>query len=391
MNKKQKRRTFVKQGIKTTAVLPLLGTGLLSCKSKSTLTSAKTSGPSKSLNILILGGTGFLGPHQVAYAISRGHKVTTFTRGKTEPSTNRNVFDQVEMLTGDRESDLTALYDRSWDVVIDNSGHKVEWTEKTAALLKSKCKHYMYVSSVSVYYPYYTADIKEDQELVLEMPAELEDENEKYVYDYGIMKANSELATLNHFGKERSYIIRPTFIIGPGDNSNRFIHWPVRLSQGGDVVVPGKKTDPVQYVDARDLAAWMIQLIENNAVGVYNGAGPEKRKSLETFMNEATSTFNVDHNLVYIEDYEFLEENGLVFIVPWVISKGKFLGCSQANNAKAVATGLKCRPISETVKDTYDWWFSPEVNQKAKDKYDADENSPLATEKEVLSKWTSRG
>lgn len=391
MSKKQKRRTFVKQGLATTAALPLLSTGLWSCKAQSE--GSKTNEPEKikPLNILILGGTGFLGPHQVAYAISRGHKVTIFNRGKSKPSTNKDVFDQVEILVGDRETDLTALHDRSWDVVIDNSGRKVEWTDKTAELLKDKCGLYLYVSSVSVYYPYLTENIVEDTPLVLEMPDELENEDEKYVYDYGIMKANSELTTISHFGKDRSIIVRPTFIIGPGDNTNRFIHWPVRLSQGGDVLVPGKKSDQVQYIDARDLASWMIRLAENKEAGTYNGAGPTEKKTMETFITEAVTAFDIENNLIFIEDYDFLEENEMVYIVPWVLSKDKFLGCSRANNDNAIATGLTCRPIAETTKDTYDWWVSEDVNMKAKEKYEADASDIVDKEKALLEKWKSRG
>ncbi len=389
MSKKQKRRTFVKHGISTAAGIPLLTSGLWSCKPTAQTVPAEPT-EIKLLNILILGGTGFLGPHQVASAIKRGHKVTTFTRGKTEPSTNKELFDKVEMLTGDRESDLTALQDREWDVVIDNSGRKVEWTDKTAELLKETCGLYMYVSSVSVYYPYYTENVKEDQALVLEMPEKLDDENESYLYDYGIMKANSELATIKHFGEDRSIIVRPTFIIGPGDNTNRFIHWPLRLSQGGDILVPGKKSDQVQYIDARDLAAWMISLAENKQAGTYNGVGPTQKKTMEEFIVEAQSAFEVENNLIHIEDYEFLEENKLGFIVPWLISEDKFLGCSKANNDKAIATGLKSRPISETTKDTYDWWVSEDVNTKAKEKYEADENSPLKREASILEKWNNK-
>lgn len=391
MPKKHKRRTFLDLGIKTTAALPLLSTGLYSCSTKSTTSTSALREEKKSLNILILGGTSFLGPHQVAYALERGHKVTTFTRGKTQPSVHADLFDQVEMLIGDREDNLTALQNRKWDVVIDNSGRKLEWTQQTAELLKESCGLYMYTSSISVFYPYMTHGIKEDRELVLEMPTELEDENEQYVYDYGIMKAKSELATIENFGKDRSIIVRPSFIIGPGDNSNRFIHWPVRLNQGGEVILPGKPTDAVQYVDVRDLAGWMIRLAEEKKTGTFNAAGPKEQETVYDFAEEASAAFDVKTTFIKIDDHKFLEENDLVYIVPWVIPIKKFKGCSSVDNTKAVSSGLEFRSMTETIRDTHKWWISGDVPSKVMDKFNSTAEAQLAKEKDLIAKWRSQG
>lgn len=208
------------------------------------------------LKILILGGTSFLGPHQIAYALERGHEVTTFTRGKTIPKIHSELFDQVEQLVGDRENNLEALKNRKWDVVIDNSGRRTKWTEDTAKLLVDNVGYYMYTSSISVYYPYFGDDFSENRSVVTEIPQDAT-EDEKLSYEYGVMKATSELATIDAFGAERSIIVRPTLIVGPGDRTDRFPYWVARIEKGGDIIIPGHRDEVVQYIDVRDLAEWM--------------------------------------------------------------------------------------------------------------------------------------
>jgi 2'-hydroxyisoflavone reductase len=192
MFSKKSRREFIELSVKSGLAIPVIGSGLLSCTSSNKKSDEDES--NSKLNILILGGTSFLGPHQIAYALNRGHSISTFTRGKTEPTVHQGIFDKVERLIGDRENNLKALMDRKWDAVIDNSGHKVEWTEKTAELLKDNVGLYLYTSSTGVYYPYRTGNIREDQELVLEEPEGIEDEEMKIEYRYGVMKSNSEIA-----------------------------------------------------------------------------------------------------------------------------------------------------------------------------------------------------
>ena len=261
MKAKKTRREFIKTGM----VLPLLLTGLSSCNfgkgenKKEGVAVAKI----KPLKILILGGTSFLGPHQIAYAMERGHSISIFTRGKSKPTVNKELFDNVEQLIGDRNDNLTALQNRKWDAVIDNSGHDAEWTKKSAELLKENCSLYLYTSSTGVYYPYVNSNYKENSEVLLKEPDGITDEQEKIEYWYGVMKANSELEAIKQFGKDRTIVVRPTYMIGPGDKSNRFIHWPIRLHAGGEVLVPGKRDDMVQYMDVRDVAEWMIRLLED--------------------------------------------------------------------------------------------------------------------------------
>jgi len=256
-----KRRKIIKAGIQAGAISPFLGPLFFSCAQKADKVSEKGADQQKKLNILILGGTSFLGPHQIAYALERGHSISTFTRGKTKPTVHQEMFEQVESLVGDRENDLEALKNWKWDAVIDNSGRNVEWTKATAELLKDNVELYIYTSSTGVYYPYLGKDIKEDIELVLEVPEDLPDEEMKMEHGYGVMKANSELAAKAAFGDDRTIVVRPTYMVGPADLLDRFIHWPIRLSREGEVLVPGKKDDPVQFIDVRDVAQFMIRLI----------------------------------------------------------------------------------------------------------------------------------
>ena len=153
MANKKTRRAFIETSAKAGLILPLLGTALFSCNSAQESSTTEKTPPRKKLNILILGGTSLIGPHLVAYALGRGHSVSTFTRGKSKPTVHADVFDQVEMLIGDRNDDLEALKGRKWDAVIDNSGHRVAWTTATAELLKDNVDLYMYTSSIGAYFP----------------------------------------------------------------------------------------------------------------------------------------------------------------------------------------------------------------------------------------------
>lgn len=340
------------------------------------------------LNILILGGTSFLGPHQIAYALERGHEVSIFTRGKTIPKVNSEVFSKVEHLIGDREDNLEALKNRKWDVVIDNSGRKTKWTEDTAKLLVDSVGYYLYTSSISVYYPFTGDDFSEHRSLVTEIPKDIS-EDEKYTYDYGVMKATSEIATVNTFGKDRSIIVRPTLIVGPGDPTDRFPYWRARLEKGGDIIIPGKRDEVVQYIDVRDLAEWMIRLLENKAVGTYNGSGPGFGMTTNAFVHGIHASFTSPVNYIQIDDLEFLMENSLIGIQPWVIQLPEYAGMSKSDNSKAVQAGLRFRSLSDTVRDTHNWWYSDAVSQERRDNILNGEQSLMKREKEILEKWRS--
>lgn len=376
------RRSFVKQGLALGAALPF---------ATSTLASGLpdfASSPAP-MNILILGGTSFLGPHQVAYALGRGHKIATFTRGRSLPTVHQSLFKQVNSLIGDRENDLKALESGQWDLVIDNSGRKVEWTQKTAEMLKDRAKLYLYTSSTGVYYPYLGDNIKEDTKLLRKEPDNPAEE-EKLEYWYGVMKANSELAALNAFGKKRTIIVRPTYMMGPADKTDRFIHWPLRLARGGDIMVPGRSDDPVQYIDVRDVAEWMIRLAEEKVTGTFNAVGPRSPQTMSGFIAEASKTFDVKSNFIVVDDYEFLNKHKVPYLVPWIPSEGKNYGSSRVNNTKGIANGLTFRPLQQSIRDTYEWWVSDALTDERRAKFEQDPKAVINREAEILEAWNNR-
>ncbi|WP_299555633.1 NAD-dependent epimerase/dehydratase family protein [Seonamhaeicola sp.] len=343
----------------------------------------------KKLKILILGGTSFLGPHQIAYALKRGHEVSIFSRGKTKPKIHPELFSEVEQLTGDREDNLEALKNRTWDVVIDNSGRKTKWTEDTAKLLVDKVGYYMYTSSVSVYYPFTGDDFSETRSVLTEIP-ENATEDEKPTYAYGVMKATSELAAMNTFGEDRSIIVRPHLIVGPGDPTNRFPYWLARIEKGGDFIIPGKTDEVVQYIDVRDLAEWMIRLAENKTTGIYNGAGPGFELTTNAFVHGIHASYNVPINYIQIDDFDFLIENSIIGIQPWVVQLPEYAGMSKTDTSKAIASGLTFRSLSDTVSATKTWWYSDAVSQERRDNILNGERSFMKREQDILEKWSTR-
>lgn len=377
MENSKSRRDFIKKSIAAGIAIPILGTSILACETEK----------AKKLKILILGGTSFLGPHQIAYALKRGHSVSTFTRGKTTPSVHKELFNQVEQLIGDRVDNLKALEKGEWDVVIDNSGRNVKWTTDTAKLLKNRVKLYLYTSSTGVYYPYLSENITEETTTLTKEPEIIENEDEKLEYWYGVMKTNSENAVIKAFGADRTIIARPTYMFGPGDKTNRFIHWPVRLAKGSEVLVPGKTDDLVQYADVRDVAEFMIRLAENNITGKFNIAGPIEQQTMLAFVNEAKDAFDIDTTLIPINDYDFLQQNGISYLVPWIPPIGKNYGSSKAANKKAIAAGLTFRDLKTSIKEMHDWWYSDAMTQEERDKFEKDPKGILMREQEILKKW----
>ena len=391
MIKNNSRRKFIELGVKSSLAIPILGSALLACDTKRKEEDRGQMTNIKKLNILILGGTSFLGPHQIAYALDRGHSISIFTRGKTKPTIHQQLFDKVEHLIGDRANDLSALENRKWDAVIDNSGHNVEWTKKSAALLEPNVDQYLFTSSTGVYYPYLKNNSNEETKVLLVEPEGIDDDDErKMEYWYGVMKSNSELAAENAFGTDRTIVVRPTYMIGPADKSDRFIYWPVRLSRGGEIMVPGKEQDPVQYIDVRDVAEWMIRLIEEKKAGTYNAVGPKQSQDMSAFVDEASSTFNVESTFVKIDDYEFLKQHNVPYLIPWIMPVGNNLGSATINNTKGIANGLTFRPLPKSMKDIYDWWYSDALTQERRDQFELKPESTLMREAAIIEAWNER-
>src|SRR5712691_11714623 len=228
------------------------------------------------MRILILGGTGFIGPYQVQYALSRGHKVTTFNRGKTRKN---ELPEGVEQMIGDRNGQLDALKNRQWDVVIDNPTTLPAWVRDAAQILKANVERYVFISTISVY-----GEVKQgvDESAPVakyEGPDPYKETLEAMkaggFKTYGPLKALSERETDKWF-PGKALIIRPGLIVGPHDETDRFTYWPVRIDRGGEVLAPGTPSASVQFIDARDLAEWTIRMVENRETGIYNATGPAK-------------------------------------------------------------------------------------------------------------------
>ena len=336
------------------------------------------------MKILILGGTNLTGPHNVRYAVERGHEVTIFTRGRRQPGLFQDAFEHVEKLVGDRADDLTALEGRRWDAVIDASGMDVEWTKASAELLRDSVGTYMYISSTGVFYPYLTTEIDEDVEPELVDPSDGEDG----AAWYGTMKARSEIEARKVFGEDRTCVVRPGYIVGPLDTTHRGTYWPERLRRGGDVMVPGRKTDLVQQIDVRDLTEWMIHLLENGTHGTFNATGPAGPTTLEEFVYGVRATSAAEVSWTWIEDYEFLKEHEVVYAIPWIMADGANLGSQRIDCSRARAAGLTFRPIATTAMDTLEWYHSDAVTDEMR----ADPPMTISPEKEreVLEAWRAR-
>ena len=347
-----------------------------------------THGAPTQLNILILGGTSFLGPHQIRYAMERGHSITIFTRGQTQPTVFKGIFRDVEHLVGDRSDNLSALRGRTWDAVIDNSGQRVEWTRDSAELLKDNVETYVYTSSTGVYLPYLGTDIRESTQLVLEDPPEIPEDRRP---TYGVMKSLSEIAARNAFGEDRTIVVRPTYIVGPADPTNRFPYWSARLERGGEVMIPGQPDDLVQYIDVRDLTEWMIRLIENRTVGTFNVAGPAAPMGMHAFVHGVHAGTSSAVTWVPIPDYDFLREHEVEFLIPWIMPVGEYVGSARVNIEQSVANGLTFRPLGDTTRDVIEWWHSDAVADERRASLLDGEPSLARREAELIAAWRARG
>jgi 2'-hydroxyisoflavone reductase len=334
------------------------------------LVSAQTARAAKPLRILILGGTGFIGPHQVRYALARGHKLTLFNRGRNP----KDWPGEVEELTGDRNTgDLASLKGRKWDVCIDNPTTLPFWVRDAGAILKGHVGQYIFVSTLSVYsdnraagqdessvlFKYQGADedaMKETQESMRKNPGNL----------YGPLKARSEKEAETWFPGITT-IVRPGLIVGPGDETDRFTYWPVRLDRGGDVLAPGDGKDAVQIIDARDLSEWMIRLAESRAFGTFNAMGPAAELTMGKMLDEIKTSIKATAQLRWAPA-DFLAEQRVrpwSDMPVWIPGGGEDAGFSRRSNKKALAKGLTFRPLSQTAPDTLAWFKAQPAERQA--------------------------
>jgi 2'-hydroxyisoflavone reductase len=326
----------------------------------------------KPLKILILGGTGFLGPHQVERALARGHEVTLFNRGKTRAE----LFPGVEKLRGDRKGNLEALKGRKWDAVIDNSGYLPKWVKLSAELLAPNIGQYLFVSSVSVYHD----DVAPDADETTKVQPLTEPDTEEVMKHYGALKAACE-RTVEAALPGRATSIRPGLIVGPGDLSDRYTYWVVRMSRGGEVLAPVGPDNPVQIIDARDLAAFMIKCLEDRTTGVFNGAGP--KQSLSAMLASCAKATKGDAAVTYVDE-KFLKANK---VGKWDDLKDPSSeegpGLWQVDSGRAIKAGLTYRSSNTTAADTWAWWNTlPEARRQ---KLHA--GLTAEREREVLAAW----
>jgi len=308
----------------------------------------------KPLKLLILGGTGFLGPCIVRRAVARGHTMTLFNRGKTDPA----AFPDLEKLRGDRSTgDLKALEGREWDAVVDTSGYFPKQVRESAALLGDHVNQYVFVSTISVYQPLDKAGADESAPLA-QMPANVDPETTKTIgANYGALKALCEQAAEKEMPGQVTNV-RPGLIVGPDDDSDRYTYWPVRVADGGEVLAPGQPEDPVQFVDVRDLADFIVLCLEKATVGVMNATGPlggmEVGKMLEACKEAAQS----DAKFTWAPD-DFLDANkisGWSDLPVWISPRQPGGGLTSISVERAVKAGLVFRSPVETARDTLEWY-----------------------------------
>jgi 2'-hydroxyisoflavone reductase len=328
--------------------------------------------------ILILGGTGFLGPKTVDAALARGHTVTLFNRGKREKYLPLAASQRVEHLYGNRDPLLPAdderdpegkllrpdaspkgleqLVGKTWDVVIDNSGYFPRMVEASAQLLAKSASRYIFISSISAYAENPAQGGDEDTKLATLADPKVETMGAEFE-NYGGLKVLCEQAASAAF-PGRAAIVRPGYIVGPGDPTDRFTYWPVRIARGGDVLAPGAQDDPLQWIDVRDLAEWLVTLVENDTAGTFNALGPPAPGRWGDVLQACVAAAPGTAKLDWVPT-TWLEQNGMAgedaFPI-WTAPVGKFAGFHRWSNDRAEAAGLKFRPISDTVKAILAWY-----------------------------------
>jgi 2'-hydroxyisoflavone reductase len=319
------------------------------------------------VKLLVLGGTKFLGRHLVESALARGDEVTLFNRGQTNPE----LFPQLEKLHGDRDGDLSALEGRSWDAAVDTCGYFPRIVRASAELLSDSVGHYTFISTISVY-----ADLSRpvdetsplgtiEDETTEELGAEFE--------NYGPLKTLCERVVEETYG-DRALIVRPGFIVGPHDPTDRFTYWPVRVAHGGRMIAPGPPGRPIQFVDVRDLAAWTLALIEQRRSGALNATN--RGLPMSEFLAECPG----DAEVVWASD-ELLVAHGVTESdLPLWTGDPAFAALHEADVSAAVAAGLTFRPAADTARDTLEW-------DRSRGNHDLTTGMNPQREAELLAAW----
>ena len=362
-------------------VRPATHARVSACRTRRTFLSAVAAAPflnaapQKKKSILILGGTGFLGPATVEAAQARGHEITLFNRGRTRPG----LFPKIETLLGDRDPDkgegLNALRNRKWDAVIDNSGYFPRLVTASAKLLAPNVGQYIFISSISAY-----ADTSAENQDETAKLATTPDPTVEKVTDqtFGPLKVLCEKASEAAL-PGRTAIVRPGYIVGPDDPSGRFTYWPVRIDRGGEVLAPGAPADPVQIIDVRDLGAWLVTVIEQGTMGTFNATGPKDRLAwgdlLQSCRQSHEDRAHPDLGPRRLDS----KQAGEAFPI-WAPYLAETRGFHTWKNARAVKAGLKFRPHAETVADTLKWYKSQTERTRLA-------GPPAEKEAQLLAAW----
>ena len=326
------------------------------------------------MRLLVLGGSGFLGRHLVEATLARGHEPTLFNRGRT----NTALFAEVEKLRGDRDGDLAALRGREWDALVDVHG-RIPRHVATAAEALATIEHYTFVSSISAYADFSRAGIDETAPL-REYDPSMGDVDMEF---YGARKAECERIVAEAF-PAGSLILRPGLIVGPHDPTDRFTYWPRRIARGGEVLAPGDPERRVELVDARDLAAWIVLMVEERQTGVYNAVGPDDPLTMSQLLQDCVTAAESDAELAWVPD-EFLLERGVgewMELPLWLVDPD-WRGMLAVDSSRAIRAGLSFRPVIETARDTLEW-------DGARGDYEPQAGMTPEREAELLEEWRAR-
>lgn len=385
------RRSFLRTGAAIGGALGLSGLPrTLPGQRDPFLISPVTRAPA-SLNILILGGTGFTGPEQVEYAIARGHRVTLFNRNKTRPGYFKGRV--AEELVGDLNNDTSALKGRTFDVVLDNPTTFPAWVRNAAQQLAGNVKHYIFQSTTSVYSDQSIIGLDE-QSPVAALPADVD----PYTLDpqhasryYGALKVKAEQEVARQYPGMWT-VVRPCLIVGPMDRTDRFTYWPARIEAGGEILAPDKPEDPCQFIDVRDLAEFSVRLAEARVLGTFNVIGPEKPLTIAEMLYGVKAITASKGRLTWVP-WDFLREQGIRpwrHMTVWQPPYGATAGYQRRSAAKAIATGLTFRSLADTARTTLDWHRTrPPAEQEATLR-GAINGLDMKREAEVLAAWHAK-